>query len=245
MSDSKDDLEQIIKGEWVAVGAQFAQKYVFKTLFSKEPITFDDLCETRAVSSALYLDMNENLPDVSGFEKQLDSWNKKWIDSAGLLPNAPIKERDMLEEEIKKGHDYHFIGKVGLFCPIQAGKGGGILLREKDGKYYAASGTKGYRWLESEMVQDLHKEGDVNLGYFNALVDDAVSNISKYGDFEWFVSDAETYLKEEHPIGFNDLPPWYAPCGLDVECKNCSSFVGNATDPHCKKGHSLEGINIG
>ena len=245
MPDSKDDLEQIIKGEWVAVGAQFAQKYVFKTLFSKEPIAFEDLCETRAVSSALYLDMNENLPDVSIFEKQLDSWNKKWIDSAGLLPNAPIKERDMLEEEIKKGHDYHFIGKVGLFCPIQAGKGGGVLLREKDGKYYAASGTKGYRWLESEMVQNLHKEGDVDLGYFNALVDDAVSNISKYGDFEWFVSDAETYLKEEHPIGFNDLPPWYAPCGMDVECRKCSSFVGSPTDPHCKKGHSLEGINIG
>ena len=104
------------------VGAQFAQKYVFKTLFSKEPITFDDLCETRAVSSALYLDMNENLPDVSGFEKQLDSWNKKWIDSAGLLPNAPIKERDMLEEEIKKGHDYHFIGKVGIILSYSSRK---------------------------------------------------------------------------------------------------------------------------
>ena len=31
---------------------------------------FDDLCETKAVTSALYLDMNEGLPDVSSYEKR-------------------------------------------------------------------------------------------------------------------------------------------------------------------------------
>lgn len=50
--------------KWDATGAQFAVPYVFKTLFSKEPIEFDDLCETKSVTSALYLDMNESLgPD--------------------------------------------------------------------------------------------------------------------------------------------------------------------------------------
>ena len=28
-------------------------------------------------------------------------------------------------------------------------------MREKNGRYYAATGSKGYRWLESEMVREL------------------------------------------------------------------------------------------
>lgn len=50
-------------GKWTATGAQFQVPYVFKTLFSKENITFSDLCETKSVTSALYLDMNEKLEE--------------------------------------------------------------------------------------------------------------------------------------------------------------------------------------
>ena len=45
---------------WTATGAQFAQPYVFKTLFSKEPIEFADMCEVKTVKSAMYLDLNES-----------------------------------------------------------------------------------------------------------------------------------------------------------------------------------------
>lgn len=62
-------------------------------------------------------------------------------------------------------------------------------MREKDGKYYAATGSKGYRWLESEMVKELGKEEDIDRSYYDKLVDEAVKSISKFGDFEWFVSD--------------------------------------------------------
>ena len=55
-------------GTWSATGTQFAVPYVFKKLFSKEKIVFEDMCETKAVTSALYLDMNEDLPDVSAGE---------------------------------------------------------------------------------------------------------------------------------------------------------------------------------
>lgn len=48
---------------WTATGAQFAVPYVFKTLFSGEPIEFTDTTETKSVKTALYLDFNENLPD--------------------------------------------------------------------------------------------------------------------------------------------------------------------------------------
>jgi hypothetical protein len=144
-------------GEWSATGAQFAQPYVYKTLFSKEPIEFSDMCETKSVSTAIYIDMNENLKDDE--------------------------------------HQYHFVGRVGSFCPIKSGCGGGILLREKEGKYYAVGGSKGYRWLESEIVQSLKKENDIDRSYYASLVDDAVETISKFGDIEWFISE-------------DDSPPW-------------------------------------
>lgn len=47
-------------GHWTATGTQFQVPYVFKKCFSKEPIEFEDLCETKQVSTALYLDMSEN-----------------------------------------------------------------------------------------------------------------------------------------------------------------------------------------
>lgn len=140
-------------GDWTATGTQFQVPYVFKTLFSKEPIEFEDLCETKSVTSALYLDMNEKLPEGE--------------------------------------HDYHFIGKVGLFCPIKEGCGGGVLLRKADDKYHAATGTKGYRWLESEMVRQLNKENDIDTGYYDSLVTEAIGTISAYGFYDWFVDEPD------------------------------------------------------
>ena len=123
-------------GEWTATGAQFAVPYVFKKLFSKEPIEFGDMCETKSVTSALYLDMNENLPDVSMLEKEL------FVITKG---DREPERQEELKDLIAKGHNYVFIGKVGSFCPIKPGCGGGELLREgkdKDGyvKYSAATG---------------------------------------------------------------------------------------------------------
>lgn len=175
-------------GEWTATGTQFQVPYVFKKLFSKEPIEFDDMCETKSVSSALYLDMNEKLPDVSAYEKERDS----------ILKTGEPCPQDILDK-IAEGHCYRFVGKVGQFCPIKPGCGGGVLLREKDGKYYAATGSKGYRWLESEMVRVLEKQDDIDRRYYESMVNDAVDTISKYGDFEWFVSD-DPYVG-----------PWFAP----------------------------------
>lgn len=46
-------------GQWSATGTQFQVPYVFKTLFSHEPIIFDDMCETKTVKSAMYLDFEK------------------------------------------------------------------------------------------------------------------------------------------------------------------------------------------
>lgn len=174
-------------GKWDATGTQFQIPYVFKTLFSKEPIEFNDMCETKSVTSSLYLDMNENLPDVSDLEKELAKLNTK-LRKGEIPENEYEVQATVLEEQIAKGHDYQFVGRVGNFCPILPGHGGGLLVREKDGKYYAATGSKGFRWLESETVKGAN-EKYIDRSYYNKLVDEAVDTISQYGDFEWFVSN--------------------------------------------------------
>lgn len=182
---------------WTATGKEFAVPYIFKTLFSKEDILFDDLCETFEVKTALYLDMNEKLPDVTEYEKERDKLWKIITDKTRMDEpmDAECKRVEELTELIAEGHNYHFVGKVGRFCPMKPGAGGGVLLREgtdKDGnqKFGAATGSKGYRWLESEMVYSMgNLRKQIDRSYYDKLVDDAVDAISEFGDFEWFVSD--------------------------------------------------------
>jgi hypothetical protein len=181
--------------EWTATGTQFAVPYVFKTLFSHEPITFNDFCETKSVTDgALYLDMNEDLPDVSFYEKCKETKGK--IERGVKVTQKAVKELEELgditdeelDSEIAKGHNYQFIGKVDSFVPVLEGTGGGILLRYDKDKYQAPSGTKGYRWQEAEVLKKLNKEDCIDKSYHRTLVDEAVDSISQYGDFEWFVS---------------------------------------------------------
>ena len=186
-----DYVAKTTEGKWTATGKQFQIPYVFKTLFSHEPVIFSDMCVTYQVKSALYLDMNEGMTVQSEAEKELE-WRVKHDTPSDFIgyKNPAFKEvsDEELRDFIATGHNYIFVGRVGQFTPIKPGCGGGVLLREQNGKYYAATGSKGYRWLESEMVQELGKEDDIDLNYFRKLVDEAVTDISKYGDFEAFVA---------------------------------------------------------
>ena len=202
-------------GHWTATGAQFQHPYVFKTLFSKEKVEFNDICEQRAVKTDIWLDMNENLEDVESYEKELTKVEKKLKDIWGLnwdkmlhvlceeevpigtsdIPmekvlesNNLVQQRGRLLESISKGHDYQFVGRVGLFCPIISGKGGGLLMRKgTDGKYTSVAGSKGYRWLESDKVRELGYEKYIDMNYFNDLASVAVETIEKFGNFDGFV----------------------------------------------------------
>lgn len=189
-------------GKWTATAAQFQVPYVFKTLFTKEPIIFEDLCETKEVKSAIYLDMNESLPENE--------------------------------------HDYKFVGKVGSFCPIKPGYGGGELLREAkdaDGniKYDAVTGTKGYRWLEAEAVQLLGKEDDIDKSYYINLANEAVEAISQYMDFDQFVS-GEPYI-----LDTADELPWKMECGRE-SCYGCPNFYKDLFHMDCKLGYDISDL---
>ena len=179
--------------QWTVTGAQFAVPYVFKKLFSKEEISFDDLCETKSVAKGvIYLDMNEQLPDVGYLEDELEKRKKGAKKLNPILENCTDED---LVKQIQNGHNYIFVGKVGRFCPIKPGCNGGILYRENEGKYFAVTGTKGYRWLESELVQELGRENDIDNSYYENLANEAVESIAEYGDYEWFVSE-EPYTEE-------------------------------------------------
>ena len=189
---------------WTATGAQFAQPYVYKVLFSHEPLVFSDVCETKSVKDALYLDMNEGLG----------------------------------EDE----HNYVFVGKVGSFCPIRSGCGGGELVVLRNDKYNSATGAKGYRWLEAEDVKNRTGNNSgaisdiIDLSYYDKLVDEAMDDINQYGDVEWFLSD--------DPVGDEDPLPWYPPCGdekIDI-CGDCPKF--NPETKTCSDGYDLNGYII-
>lgn len=205
--------------QWTATGTQFAVPYVFKKLFSKEDILFNDMCETKSVKTAIYLDMDESIDpalreNASMFETVRETRNNPTQARKRDLEIMKQYEHMSDEEiiaEIEKGHDYKFVGKVSSFCPIKDGRGGGELLRENGEKYSAVTGSKGYRWLEAETVKELGKENDVDRSYYDSLVNDAAQTIIAYGNFEWFVSDdpyigppfVDGHPDYEHEVPFN------------------------------------------
>jgi hypothetical protein len=220
-------------GDWTATGTQFAVPYVFKTLFSKEDIQFKDLCETKSVKTAMYLDTNENLPDVSEYEKELEKFDKL-LKQGDIIDDDYYRNTvDELLKKIEEGHNYHFVGRVGSFCPVKPGCNGGVLYREQDGKYYAVTGTKGYRWSDSSIINDLDRFDDIDRSYYDKLVDDAVETMSQYGDVEWFISDDPV-----PPVCAFEDPPWKMACGKDT-CNGCPDFHNDNFHCECIQGYDI------
>jgi hypothetical protein len=172
------------------------------------------------VNDAVYIARKEGKWDAVGAQFQHPVVYK------ALFSDEPIKFTDLCEtKQVTQGAMYldfneslatpstpykgmHFVGRTGMFIPVHKSAGGATLLRVKDDKTYAVAGTKGYLWLEAEMVQELHLDeiermrfedltdtigGDgsitdiVNIDYFNNLVNDAVETLEKFGSFEKFV----------------------------------------------------------
>lgn len=170
----------------------FGKKYGYD--FEHE-VTYDKLC---LVNEAVYI------------ARKGDTWTAVGAQFAHpyvyktLFAHDEVGFSDMCEtKSVRQGHmyldfehdrpagliqgDMQFVGKTGLFVPVTDKTGGAILYRVKDGKNYAVTGTKGYKWLEANMAENL-KKGAINVDYFEKLADSAVKQIEKYGSFEEFVS---------------------------------------------------------
>lgn len=209
-------------GDWKTVGAQFANPYVFKTLFKKGlikefqeykyvegPIDLSDMRSVIAVSgnAAIYIDQNEGLPDVSMYETELKV-RKSTAANKKFNPELANMSDEELALQISKGHSYKFVGKVGQFCPVKEGLGGGLLWRIDGDKISSAPGTKGYRWLETEVIKTLDYNNEIDFEYFRKLVDAASNTLMTYGDKEWFLS-LEPAPEVKYAAGMNMPYPVY------------------------------------
>ena len=166
-------------GKWDSVGKQFGRStdrgtpYVFKTLFSHDPIVFRDTCEARSASTALYLDFNEDLPEGES--------NRRFIGKTGLF--TPVIDGAGGGLLCRKAGEDKYDCVQGTKKPKEKGK--------------LASN---YRWYESAVVEQLKMYDKIDYSYYNRLVDEGIDDISKLGDFELFVSDEPIPLPEYYPL---------------------------------------------
>ena len=255
---------------WTATGAQFAHPFVFKQLFSREPMEFWDFCEMKTVKTALYLDLNERLENVEQEEKEkkkietrmrklrkiLDTGKDGTKDISDLdrekmkaeLDDLP-KDIDVLDKIIAKGHHYSFVGKAGEFMPVKDGCGGGLLMRkESDEGFGYATGAKGYRWVESETLQKVDNWQEfIDIRYFRGLTDEAVKTIQRFTDFELFVRGEEGIILPEDRIPEYNTDPWVLPCKTEqyAYCSDCPDFVSDENGYSCKKGYTITNQILG
>ena len=170
-------------GKWDATGKQYGPDktpYVFKALFSHEPIEFKDVCETRSASTALYLDYNEGLLE--------GEHNYVFIGKTGLF--TPVLDGCGGGELYRDAGDGKYSRVEGTTRPKEKGKK-----------------QEGYRWMEAAAVQELELYDKIDYSYYQRLVDKGADNIMKWGDLELFLSDEPIPLPEVYPLpDFMNIP---------------------------------------
>lgn len=141
-----------------------------------------------------------------------------------LFSKEPVEFKDHQEtKEVKKGaiymkmsdektdnilDNYKFIGRVGSFVAVKPENGGKELFCINEDKISAVTGTKGYTWLEYEQVKNGGTEDMLDFDYYRGVIDEAIEQIRKYGDFENFVSDDPLIQVGPWFAADDDRPPW-------------------------------------
>lgn len=114
-----------------------------------------------------------------------------------LFNGEPILPQDLAEtKQVSKGHMYlqfetgpHFVGRTGRFIPVTEESGvGGKLVRRYNDKDYAVTGTKGRFWVESDAAKARKMELEIDVSYFENLVEEAKKTIEKFGSYEELVA---------------------------------------------------------
>lgn len=174
---------------WTATGGTAKeQPYVMKKLFTGEPWDISDLPQKKkAQKGALYLDFNEDFPDITAEKKELAKLDKqfdKWMKDGSIMTRsdeelkAHDKRSEALASYISKQHNYKFIGRVGQFVPVKPGCGGAELLCLRDDKYVAVAGTTGYRFKEYAYVVANHLEDEIDMSYYDNMCEELKNDIS-------------------------------------------------------------------
>ena len=169
---------------------EFGKKYGYT--FEHEA-TYDRMC---LVNKAVYVDYCDGHWSATGAQFQhpyvfKELFSKEELDIKDVAETKSVTTALYLNNGSEENPEMEFVGKTGAFVPVN--RGGGILLREKDGNYHAASGSTGYRWVQFEAFKEAHPDDWkewVDWGYFEGLADTAKAAVSEYGDFEAFTLGA-------------------------------------------------------
>ena len=181
---------------------QFVMDYGKKYGYDFEhEATYDKFC---LVNDAVYIakDKADGHWTATGTQFQIPyvfkrCFTKEKIEFEDLCQIKQVSTAFYLDMDPDGEHEMIFVGKVGKFCPMK--EHGGVLLRKSNDKFTAATGSKGYRWLESDVVKANHYEKFIDMSFYEKLAEDAINTINNYGDYYWFVSE-EPYDGEEVPF---------------------------------------------
>lgn len=106
-----------------------------------------------------------------------------------LFGTGEVTFDDLCEtKQVTQGNMYlgdTFIGRTGRFVPVL--EGGAPLMRVKDDKSYAVTGTKDHLWVEAEMAQTMGDKLQIDMSYFEKLADQAWQAIDYFGSVHDFV----------------------------------------------------------
>lgn len=153
--------DESLVGKWDATGAQFQHPYVYKTLFTGEKITFDDLCESKSVTQgAMYLDFEHDKPEVGPKE------NMKFVGRTGRFTPVQEGQGGAVLYRIKDDKHYKVSGTSGY------------LWMESD--MALERGAK--VWMENDVSDGVK----IDTSYFVKLQDDAIGALNKFGDAQSF-----------------------------------------------------------
>lgn len=180
---------------------EFGAKYGYD--FEHED-TYDRFC---LVNDAVYVAGTQHVPWEEGFPKF--KWSTVGAQFAHpyvfktLFSNEELEFDDYCESRsVVKGAMYldkseaeepdisqmRHIGKTGAFVPVL--DHGGKLYRVNDDKFYAVSGTKGHLWMEADVAIEVGEKDElqIDMAYFEKLKEDAITTITKFGNFEEFIT---------------------------------------------------------
>lgn len=97
---------------WHATGAQFQHPYVYKTLFTGEDVTFDDLCETKQVTQgAMYLDFDA----VQKSMHEYDENRRRFIGKIGRFVPVTEQSGGGVLHRVKEDRQYAVTGTKDYF----------------------------------------------------------------------------------------------------------------------------------
>lgn len=166
---------------------KFGEKYGYEFEYNPKKDHYDQFC---LVNDAVYIArIDECLSPhwtAVGAQFQHPYVMKKLFTHEDITFDDLCEARSVVQGHMfleGEGHSL-FVGRTGLFVPVI--NGGGRLVRIKDGKSYAVTGTKGYMWELADYARTMDP-ANIDMSYFESLAEEARKTIDYYGPFSTFV----------------------------------------------------------